>query len=35
VVVEGDLVREWQVYADNKPVYDIAPESEGIRVVAC
>jgi len=22
-VVEGGLVREWQVYADNKPVYEI------------
>ena len=22
-VVEGDLVKEWRVYADNKPVYDI------------
>jgi ketosteroid isomerase-like protein len=21
--VEGDLVKRWQVYADNKPVYDI------------
>jgi hypothetical protein len=22
-VVENGLVREWRVYADNKPVYDI------------
>jgi len=22
-VVEGGLVKEWRVYADNKPVYDI------------
>ncbi|HEY0704117.1 MAG TPA: nuclear transport factor 2 family protein [Candidatus Acidoferrales bacterium] len=22
-VVEGGLIRKWQVYADNKPVYDI------------
>ena len=22
-VVEGALIKEWQVYADNKPVYDI------------
>jgi ketosteroid isomerase-like protein len=22
-IVEGGLVREWRVYADNKPVYDI------------
>lgn len=22
-IVEGDLVKEWRVFADNKPVYDI------------
>jgi ketosteroid isomerase-like protein len=32
-VVENDLVKEWRVYADNKPVYEIVakskPKSEG------
>jgi ketosteroid isomerase-like protein len=27
-VVEGSLVKEWQVYADNKPVYDILAKSK-------
>jgi ketosteroid isomerase-like protein len=27
-VVEGGLVKEWQVYADNKPVYDILSRKE-------
>jgi ketosteroid isomerase-like protein len=26
-VVEKDLVKEWRVYADNKPVYDIMAKS--------
>lgn len=26
-VVEGRLVKEWQVYADNKPVYDMIAKS--------
>lgn len=26
-VVQGDLVEEWRVYADNKPVYDIVSRS--------
>ncbi len=26
-VVQGDLVKEWRVYADNKPVYDILAKS--------
>jgi uncharacterized protein (TIGR02246 family) len=28
-VVEGGLVKEWRVYADNKPVYDILARSPG------
>jgi ketosteroid isomerase-like protein len=28
-VVEGSLIKEWRVYADNKPVYDIAAKSRG------
>jgi len=27
-VVENGLVKEWQVYADNKPVYDIMARSK-------
>lgn len=27
-VVDGDRVKEWQVYADNKPVYDILAKSK-------
>ncbi len=27
-VVEGGRVKEWQVYADNKPVYDIMAKSK-------
>ncbi len=27
-VVEGGLVKEWRVYADNKPVYDIVARSK-------
>ena len=27
-VVENGLVKEWRVYADNKPVYDILAKSE-------
>jgi ketosteroid isomerase-like protein len=26
-VIEGGLVKEWRVYADNKPVYDILAKS--------
>jgi hypothetical protein len=26
-VVEAGLVKEWRVYADNKPVYDILAKS--------
>ena len=26
-VVQDDLVKEWRVYADNKPVYDILAKS--------
>ena len=29
VVVETDLVQEWRVYADNKPVYDIMAKTAG------
>ena len=29
-VVEEDLVKEWRVYADNKPVYDIVAKT-GLR----
>lgn len=28
-LVEGSLVKEWRVYADNKPVYDIMAKSKG------
>jgi ketosteroid isomerase-like protein len=28
-VVENDLVKEWRVYADNKPVYDIMAKMAG------
>lgn len=28
-LVEGNLVKEWRVYADNKPVYDIMAKSKG------
>ncbi len=28
-VVENGLVREWRVYADNKPVYDIMAKTAG------
>jgi ketosteroid isomerase-like protein len=28
-VVEGGLVKKWQVYADNKPVYDILAAMKG------
>jgi ketosteroid isomerase-like protein len=28
-VVENDLVKEWRVYADNKPVYDILAKRAG------
>jgi ketosteroid isomerase-like protein len=28
-VVENGLVKEWRVYADNKPVYDILAKSSG------
>ena len=28
-VVDGGLVKEWRVYADNKPVYDILAKSSG------
>jgi hypothetical protein len=27
-VVESGLVKEWRVYADNKPVYDIVAKSK-------
>ncbi len=27
-VIETGLVREWRVYADNKPVYDILAKSK-------
>lgn len=27
-VVEGNLVKEWRVYADNKPVYEIVAKSK-------
>lgn len=27
-IVEGDLVKEWRVYADNKPVYDILAKAK-------
>jgi ketosteroid isomerase-like protein len=27
-VVDGSLVKEWRVYADNKPVYDIIAKSK-------
>jgi len=27
-VVENGLVKEWRVYADNKPVYDILAKSK-------
>jgi ketosteroid isomerase-like protein len=27
-VVDGDLVKKWRVYADNKPVYDIIAKSK-------
>jgi ketosteroid isomerase-like protein len=27
-LVDGDLVKQWQVYADNKPVYDILARSK-------
>ena len=30
-VVEDGLVKEWRVYADNKPVYDILAKSDGSR----
>jgi ketosteroid isomerase-like protein len=26
-IVDGDLVKQWRVYADNKPVYDILARS--------
>ncbi|MGB9455666.1 MAG: nuclear transport factor 2 family protein [Bryobacteraceae bacterium] len=29
-VVEDGLVKEWRVYADNKPVYDIMAKSERV-----
>ncbi|HKT46378.1 MAG TPA: nuclear transport factor 2 family protein [Candidatus Acidoferrales bacterium] len=29
--VEKDLIKEWKVYADNKPVYDILAKSKGPR----
>ena len=28
-VVENNLVKEWRVYADNKPVYDILAQAKG------
>ena len=28
-IVENGLVKEWRVYADNKPVYDILARSKG------
>ena len=28
VIVESGLVKEWRVYADNKPVYDILAKSQ-------
>jgi ketosteroid isomerase-like protein len=30
-IVEGDLVKQWQIYADNKPVYDILARSKPNR----
>ena len=27
-VIENGLVKEWRVYADNKPVYDILAKSK-------
>jgi hypothetical protein len=27
-VVDKELVKEWRVYADNKPVYDIMAKSK-------
>src|SRR5258708_5838469 len=30
-VVEGGLVKEWRVYADNKPVYDILAKPKSAR----
>jgi ketosteroid isomerase-like protein len=30
-VVEGGFVKEWRVYADNKPVYDILAKSNQAR----
>ena len=29
-VIEGGLVREWRVYADNKPVYDITAKQAAV-----
>jgi len=29
-IVEGGLVKEWRVYADNKPVYDILARSKRV-----
>ncbi len=31
-IVEGGLVKQWSVYADNKPVYDILARSKPNRV---
>ncbi len=30
-IVEGDLIKQWQIYADNKPVYDILASSKPDR----
>ena len=30
-IVENGLVKEWRVYADNKPVYDIMAKSKSVK----
>lgn len=32
-VVENGLMKEWRVYADNKPVYDIMAKSKGSALI--